>query len=94
MVVGGGDPRAAARASVAASKMPPWADTRPRLAARRAVSAERAAAHSTQRAPEMRLQPRIGDRPRRRPWWSVARIAAPLSSLHESLHEIMLLWVL
>ena len=48
----------------------------PRLAARRAVSAERAAAHSTQRAPEMRLEPRIGDRPRRRPWWSVARIAA------------------
>ena len=59
MVVGGGDPRAVARASVAASKMRPWADTRPRLAARRAVSAERAAAHSTQRAPEMRLQPRI-----------------------------------
>ena len=29
MVVGGGDPRAAARASVAASKMRPWADTRP-----------------------------------------------------------------
>ena len=48
MVVDGGDPRAAARASVAASKMRPWADTRPRLAARRAVSAERAAAHSTQ----------------------------------------------
>ena len=75
MVVGGGDPRAVARASVAASKIRPWADTRPRLAARRAVSAERAAAHSTQRAPEMRLEPRIGDRPRRRPWWSVARIA-------------------
>ena len=35
MVVGGGDPRAVARASVAASKMRPWADTRPRLAARR-----------------------------------------------------------
>ena len=75
MVVGGGDPRAAARASVAASKMRPWADARPRLAARRAVSAERAAAHSTQRAPEMRLEPRIGDRIRRRPWQSVARIA-------------------
>ena len=29
MVVGGGDPRAAARASVAASKMRPWADARP-----------------------------------------------------------------
>ena len=76
VVVDGGDPRAAARASVASSKMRPLADTRPRLAARRAVSAERAAAHSTQRAPEMRLEPRIGDRPRRRPWWSVARIAA------------------
>ena len=59
VVVDGGDPRAAARASVAASKMRPWADARPRLAARRAVSAERAAAHSTQCAPEMRLEPRI-----------------------------------
>ena len=44
---------------VAASKMRPWAGARPRLAARRAVSAERAAAHSTQCAPEMRLEPRI-----------------------------------
>ena len=35
------------------------ADARPRLVARRAVSAERAAAHSTQCAPEMRLDPRI-----------------------------------
>jgi hypothetical protein len=138
VVVGGGDPRAVARASVAASKMRPWAGARPRLAARRAVSAERAAAHSTQCAPEMRLEPRIApgggrggrwrrsargrsrlgcgvedaamgrhsaaaggspcglsracrgafdavrardaaraaDRPRRRPWWSVAAIRA------------------
>jgi hypothetical protein len=72
VVVDGGDPRARPpRASVAASKMRPWADARPRLAARCAVSAERGAAHSTQRAPEMRLEPRIGDRPRRRPWWVV-----------------------
>jgi hypothetical protein len=67
--------RGRSRLGLASSKMRPLADTRPRLAARRAVSAERAAAHSTQRAPEMRLEPRIGDRPRRRPWWSVARIA-------------------
>jgi hypothetical protein len=62
---------------VAASKMRPWADARPRLAARRAVSAERAAAHSTQRAPEMRLEPRItpgGGRGGR--WRRSARAAA------------------
>ena len=35
------------------------ADARPRLVARCAVTAERAAAHSTQCAPEMRLEPRI-----------------------------------
>jgi hypothetical protein len=35
------------------------ADARPRLVARCAVTAERAAAHSAQRAPEMRLEPRI-----------------------------------
>ena len=35
------------------------ADARPRLAARRAVAAVCAAAHSTHRAPEMRLDPRI-----------------------------------
>jgi hypothetical protein len=35
------------------------ADARPRLAARCAVAVGCAAAHSTQRAPEMRLEPRI-----------------------------------
>ena len=38
---------------------PAYAPPRPRLVARCAVAAERAAAHSTQRAPEMRLDPRI-----------------------------------
>ena len=41
------------------SKMRPWADARPRLAACHAVAAERAAALRTRRAPEMRKDPRI-----------------------------------
>ena len=53
MVSGGGDPRAASDASAAASKMRPWADGRPQLAARGVVAAGRAAARWTRREPEM-----------------------------------------
>ena len=60
MVVDGGDPRAAARASVAASKMPPWADTRPRLAARRAGLSR--ACHSAFDAARARDAARAADR--------------------------------
>jgi hypothetical protein len=59
VVSGGGDPRAASDASAAASKMRPWADGRPRLAARGVVAAGRAAARWTRLAPEMRIEPRI-----------------------------------
>ena len=47
MVVSGGDPRAAARASAAAWQMRPWADAPTRLVGRPEVSAEREAAHQT-----------------------------------------------
>ena len=59
VVSGGGDPRAASDASAAASKMRPWADGRPRLAARGVVAAGHAAARWTRLAPEMRIEPRI-----------------------------------
>jgi hypothetical protein len=59
VVVGGGGPRAAARASAAAWQMRPWADAPTRLVGRPQVAAERAAARSTQRAPEVRIEPRI-----------------------------------
>ena len=58
-MVGGGDPRAAARASAAAWQMRPWADAPTRLVGRPEVAAERVAARSTQRAPEVRIEPRI-----------------------------------
>ena len=56
MVSSGSDLRAA---SDAAWQELQWVDARPRLAASRVVAAGRAAAHSTQRAPETRLEPRI-----------------------------------
>ena len=59
MVVGGGDPRAVSGASAAASKMRPWADAPTWLVDRHVVGVGCAAAHVTQRAPEMRIEPRI-----------------------------------
>ena len=58
-MVGGGDPRAASGACAAASQMRPWADAPTRLMGRPEVAVGCASAHAKQRAPEMRIEPRI-----------------------------------